>query len=68
MTRTLHIHITAGATTCASNPGHFCALLATTYWGQRHYCRVFRPDDDMLEADGWLLRWPECIEAEEGQP
>lgn len=68
----LILEVDCGDKTCASEPGRFCQYLSTRNFGTESYCRIFgqvdyRASPVALETgeDGWLQRWPDCIEAEQ---
>lgn len=79
MTRSIRLSIApATATTCGDGSGKFCPMLRTSRMGTIWHCHIYRqnptgkwPDelwtDDGTET-GRLLRWPECISAEDLAP
>ena len=77
MTRSIRLPIAhATATTCGDGNGKFCPMLRVSAFGSRFSCLVFHdgaehPRGEAAELktsngkpSGWLLRWPECTEAE----
>jgi hypothetical protein len=64
----LPFKITCGETTCASEPGAFCAYLWTEKFGSVPFCYLFSQRDHykgrhtaLEEKDGWLQRHPDCL-------
>lgn len=49
----------------------FCPFLRTSRFGKLWSCQIFRGriplEDTAGDGTGRLLRWPECIAAEEGR-
>ena len=68
--RILKLEINCGEKTCYSEPGKPCQLLMTRKFGTIYFCKIWydineraRPLPLEENAEGWLLRRPECIEA-----
>ena len=81
MTRSIRLTIApATATTCGDGSGKFCPMLRVSAFGSRFSCLVFRDGAEHPrgeaselktsngEPNGSLLRWPECIAAEDLAP
>ena len=81
MTRSIRLPIAlATTTTCGDGSGKFCPTLRVSAFGSRFSCLGFRdgaahPSGEASELQtssgkpsGWLLRWPECIAAEDLAP
>ena len=73
MNRILQISIDCGETTCASEPGKFCAFVGSRRFGSIPVCMLF-PDPNstyktpggttnLMTLNGWLQRCPECLKA-----
>ena len=72
-----HTIAPATATTCGDGSGKFCPMLRSSGFGSRYSCLVFHDGAEHLRGEaaelktsngkpsGWLLRWPECIAAED---
>ena len=69
-TRILKIPIRSGKTTCFAARNKPCEFVGTLRLGTEFVCRLF-PDDETScvplseSAEGWLLRCPACLAAEE---
>ena len=63
--------INCGEKTCASEPGKFCKWVRTRKFGAIYFCHLWHAEDihgkqqSLEEKDGWLMRRPECLNAEE---
>ena len=66
----LSIPITAGPLTCAEHRGRFCRFMRARIDGSNPTCALFGAalSDEDGDIYGWLLRCPECIEAEHSEP
>ena len=65
MERKLQLPIICGKTRCYSGPDKPCGFVRTGHFGTKWYCHIFHSEEELKEDEqSWLLRWPECIEAE----
>jgi len=65
--RLLHLPITCGERTCASEPGKFCRYLTNTSFGSCFHCQLFSLAnglEQLKEKQGWLQRHPLCLALE----
>ena len=62
----LHLPIECGSESCASERGKFCRFLAPSVCVGHSFCSLF--GKRLQEPDGWLLRLPECLEAQTEEP
>lgn len=67
MRRRLEIVIESGESTCGiAGEGIRCPQMRTTSFGIRWHCAIFSPPGEhLLERDGWLMRTPDCLGAED---
>jgi hypothetical protein len=67
----LRLSINCGEKTCAIHPGHFCEFLRVRKFGTIQFCGIWYDEDEkgrplaLRESEGWLLRRPECLAAQE---
>ena len=62
----LHLPIECGETTCARERGKFCRFVTPSVNIGNSVCSLF--GGRLQEPDGWLLRLPECLEAQTEEP
>ena len=62
--RQLSIYVDCGDTTCASEPGKFCAYAMSSRFGTIWHCGLFKMaqlNTSKPDGDGWLLRCDACL-------
>lgn len=68
--RRIALEVKCGEKTCFGEPGKPCAFLRRRYFGMVYFCAIWYDTDQrgkacpLEEKGGWLLRRPECLEAE----
>lgn len=65
----IKIKIECGQSTCASEPGKFCAFFGSVKFGLISVCRLFPTDENSFtvleEQNGWVQRCADCKESQE---